>query len=82
MPMQAKPVPVRRPRRPRARTTNPSVTVPLGMDEPLDPWVDYDPEQARAAILKAAGALNGVDCEALKRDIREQREQWPRDRDE
>lgn len=45
-----------------------------------DPWANYNPERARAAIRQAAGGFDGLDCEALKRDIREQREQW-RDED-
>ncbi len=35
-------------------------------EEGADIWAGYDPELARAAIREAAGALRGVDLEALK----------------
>lgn len=38
-------------------------------------WQDYDPEEAREGIRKSASALKGVDVEALKQDIRNQRGQ-------
>jgi hypothetical protein len=38
-------------------------------------WVDYDPEKVREGLRKSAGALKGVDIEALKQDIRDQRKQ-------
>jgi hypothetical protein len=38
-------------------------------------WVDYDPEKVRESLRKSAGALKGVDIEALKQDIRDQRKQ-------
>jgi hypothetical protein len=38
-----------------------------------DPFAYYDPECAREALRKSAGALAGVDVEALKKDLREQR---------
>jgi hypothetical protein len=40
-----------------------------------DIWQNYDPEKVREGLRKSAGALQGVDIEALKRDIREQRAQ-------
>jgi hypothetical protein len=40
-----------------------------------DIWANYDPEKAREGLRKSAGALKGVDTEALKRDIRDQRKQ-------
>ncbi len=42
-----------------------------------DIWAGYDPERARAAILAASGAWNGViDAEAFKAYIRERRRPW------
>ena len=38
-----------------------------------DIWAGYDAEKVRAAILTAAGALEGVDRDQLLRDIREGR---------
>jgi excisionase family DNA binding protein len=48
---------------------------PLGVqaaeaDEAAGIWADYDPEEARAGMRAARGALEGVDTEKLKRDIR------------
>jgi hypothetical protein len=43
--------------------------------KPQDIWANYDPEKVREGLRKSAGALKGVDIEALKRDIRDQREQ-------
>jgi len=40
-----------------------------------DPWANYDPEKARAAILASAGALKGVDTKRLKETLRTMREQ-------
>jgi hypothetical protein len=40
-----------------------------------DIWANYDPEKVREGLRKSAGALKGVDVEALKRDIRDQRGQ-------
>jgi hypothetical protein len=40
-----------------------------------DIWATYDPEKVRAGLRKSAGALKGVDIEALKQDIRDQRGQ-------
>jgi hypothetical protein len=38
-------------------------------------WADYDPEKAREGVRKSAGALKGVDRDALQRDIQNQRKQ-------
>jgi hypothetical protein len=43
--------------------------------EPDDLFADYDPERVRIALEESRGALAGVDIEALKADLREQREQ-------
>jgi hypothetical protein len=40
-----------------------------------DIWANYDPEKVREGLRKSAGALKGVDIEALKRDIQDQRGQ-------
>jgi hypothetical protein len=40
-----------------------------------DIWEDYDPKKAREGLRKSAGALKGVDIEALKKDIQSQRQQ-------
>jgi hypothetical protein len=40
-----------------------------------DPWANYDPEKAIAAIHASAGALKGVDVEQLLKDIYEERGQ-------
>jgi len=45
-----------------------------------DIWANYDPEKVREGLRKSAGALKGVDIEALKRDIRDQRGQDSHDR--
>jgi hypothetical protein len=45
------------------------------MREKDDPFAGYDPERALEALRRSAGALAGVDVEALKADLREQREQ-------
>ncbi len=34
-----------------------------------DPWANYDPERAIAAIHASAGALKGVDVEAFLQEI-------------
>jgi hypothetical protein len=43
-----------------------------------DIWADYDTEKAREGLKKSAGALKGVDYEALKKDIKSQRQQESR----
>ena len=48
--------------------------------EPDDPFADYDPERAAAAFDRAFGILAGVDREALKAKLREQRDQDSRGR--
>ena len=40
-----------------------------------DIWADYDPEKAREGLRNSAGAVKGVDIEALKKDIQGQRQQ-------
>jgi hypothetical protein len=41
---------------------------PEGTLKKPDIWADYDPEKAREGLRKSAGALQGVDTEALKKD--------------
>jgi hypothetical protein len=41
----------------------------------LDIWADYDPEKVKQGLQSSAGALAGVDRDALKKDIRSQRQQ-------
>jgi hypothetical protein len=48
---------------------------PMRLHVQPDIWADYDPEKVRAGLCKSAGALQGVDTEALKTDIRSQRKQ-------
>ena len=43
--------------------------------EPDDLFADYDPKAARAALNRVFGLLKGVDTEALKAELRAQREQ-------
>lgn len=38
-------------------------------------WADYDPQRVRRALRESAGALAGVDVDALKQELREQRSQ-------
>jgi hypothetical protein len=40
-----------------------------------DPLAGYDPERTLRAFERAAGILKGIDAEALKAEIREQRQQ-------
>lgn len=40
-----------------------------------DIWVGYDPDAVRRGLMRSAGALAGVDGEALLRDIHQAREQ-------
>jgi hypothetical protein len=40
-----------------------------------DIWAGYDPEQVRQALRESAGALKGVDHDAHKADIQNQRRQ-------
>jgi hypothetical protein len=53
---------------------------PMRLHMQPDIWQDYDPEKAREGIRKSAGALQGVDIEALKKDIKRQRQQDDHDR--
>lgn len=39
-------------------------------DAKPDIWAGYDPERVRQALAETAGALKGVDAEALKAEIR------------
>jgi hypothetical protein len=48
---------------------------PEGTLKKPDIWADYDPEKAREGLRNSAGALQGVDTEALKKDIHKQRKQ-------
>jgi hypothetical protein len=45
-----------------------------------DIWAGYDPDKARAALLKSAGALRGVNRDQLLTDIHQAREQDSRGR--
>ncbi len=40
-----------------------------------DLFDDYDPDAARAALNRVFGIFKGIDTEALKADLRAQREQ-------
>jgi hypothetical protein len=40
-----------------------------------DIWTDYDPQKARQGLQRSAGALAGVDRDALIEDIHRQRQQ-------
>ena len=40
-----------------------------------DPYRDYDPERVQASLDRLFGVLRGVDVEALKAELRAQREQ-------
>jgi hypothetical protein len=40
-----------------------------------DIWADYDPEKIRQGLKRSAGALQGVDHEALKKDIHRLRQE-------
>jgi hypothetical protein len=43
-------------------------------------WLGYDPAEAKEALRQAAGILKGVDTTALKKEIRQSREQKSRGR--
>ena len=43
-------------------------------------WLDYDPVAAKEALRQAVGILAGVDTAALKKEIRESRDQNSRGR--
>ena len=48
---------------------------PEQAEQPEALWTSYDPETTRRGLRKSAGALAGVDREALLRDIHRAREQ-------
>jgi hypothetical protein len=48
---------------------------PMQLNLQPDIWADYDPEKVRQGLQSSAGALKGVDTEALKKDIQGQRQQ-------
>ncbi len=48
---------------------------PEQTQQPETLWTSYDPEIVRHGLRKSAGALAGVDREALLRDIHRAREQ-------
>jgi hypothetical protein len=56
-------------------TVPPDEKVNAPQKQKPDIWTAYDPEKVREGLRKSAGALKGVDIEALKRDIRDQRKQ-------
>jgi hypothetical protein len=41
----------------------------------LDIWADYDPEKVKQGLQRSAGALAGIDRDALQRDIQSQLQQ-------
>jgi hypothetical protein len=45
-----------------------------------DIWADYDPVKVRQGLKRSAGALKGVDHEALKKDIHRLRQEDNPDR--
>lgn len=45
-----------------------------------DPWEDYDPKKALAALRSLKGIFKGVDTELLKKDLKEARGQAERRR--
>ena len=64
----------------KAATTAPVVLERSGrrfrlVREDEDPFANYDPERARAALAAVAGMFEGIDTEALKAELREQRGQ-------
>jgi hypothetical protein len=44
-------------------------------ETPKDIWKYYDPDKSKEGLKKSAGALKGVDRDALQRDIQNQRKQ-------
>jgi hypothetical protein len=48
---------------------------PMRLHMQPDIWADYDPEKVKQGLQSSAGALKGVDHEALKKDIHSQRHQ-------
>ena len=47
---------------------------PMRINFQQDIWADYDPDKVRQGVQSSAGALKGVDHEALKKDIQGQRQ--------
>jgi hypothetical protein len=43
--------------------------------QPQDIWTNYDPQKVRQGLKSSAGALAGVDRDALLKDIHSQRQQ-------
>jgi hypothetical protein len=48
---------------------------PLRLPVQPDIWAYYDPEKVRQGLQQSKGALQGVEHEALKQDIRSHRQQ-------
>jgi hypothetical protein len=48
---------------------------PMRLNFQPDIWADYDPEKVKQGLQSSAGALAGVDHEALRKDIKSQRQQ-------
>jgi hypothetical protein len=46
---------------------------PMRLNFQPDIWANYDPKKVRQGLQSSAGALKGVDHEALKKDIQGQR---------
>ena len=59
----------------RARDVEARIWADVGVQDPDAIWANYDPESVRAALRQSAGALAGVDHEALLDDIYEARAQ-------
>jgi hypothetical protein len=53
---------------------------PMRLHIQPDIWADYDPEKVKQGLQSSAGALAGVDHEALKKDIKSQRQQQSHNR--
>jgi hypothetical protein len=48
---------------------------PMRLHIEPDIWADYDPEKVEQGLQQSKGALKGVDIEALKNDVKSQRQQ-------
>jgi hypothetical protein len=53
---------------------------PMQLHVQPDIWADYDPDKVKQGLQSSAGALKGVDHEALKKDIKNQRQQESQNR--
>jgi hypothetical protein len=53
---------------------------PMRLHVQPDIWAEYDPEKVRQGLKRSAGALIGVEHEALKQDIKSQRQQESQNR--